>query len=88
MEYLSLQVGITTNNNHAVTSQEQLQLQRDKLKTTFEMYLSLLTTLAFFFPAPDFGTSVQISFTFSKTLHCHSNQIEIYILQCLSKAFT
>ena len=40
------------------------------------MYLSLLTGFAFF-PFPDLGVSVHISFTFSKTM-----------LQCLSKAFT
>ena len=35
---------------------------------TFGMNRSLFTTLAFFFPLPDFGTSVQISFTFSRIL--------------------
>jgi hypothetical protein len=37
----------------------------------------LFTGLAFFVPLPDFGTSVHISFTFSRT-----------ILQCRSNAFT
>ena len=41
------------------------------------MKRSLLTGFAFFFPFPVLGTSVHISFTFSKTM-----------LQCLSKAFT
>jgi len=46
-------------------------------KNIFEMKRSLLTGLAFFFPFPDFGFSVHISFTFSRTM-----------LQCRSKAFT
>ena len=35
---------------------------------TLGMNRSLFTTLAFFFPLPDLGTSVQISFTFSRIL--------------------
>merc|ERR1712038_1123082 len=41
------------------------------------MYRSLLTGFAFFVPFPVFGSSVHISFTFSRT-----------ILQCRSKALT
>merc|ERR1712243_236770 len=41
------------------------------------MNRSLLTGLLFFFPLPERGTPVHISFTFSRT-----------ILQCLSKALT
>ena len=41
-------------------------------KNIFDMKRSLLTGLDFFLPLPLFGTSVHISFTFSKT-----------ILQCL-----
>merc|ERR1711909_105975 len=46
-------------------------------RNILEMYLSLFTGLDFFFPFPVLGTSVHISFTFSRTM-----------LQCLSKALT
>lgn len=38
------------------------------LRNILEMYLSLFTGLDFFFPFPLLGTSVHISFTFSKTM--------------------
>lgn len=46
-------------------------------RNIFEINLSLLTGLAFFFPFPGFGISVHISLTFSNTM-----------LQCRSKALT
>ena len=52
------------------------------------MNRSLFTTLVFFFPFPDFGTSVQISFTFSRILASSLLPIQKYMLQCLSNAFT
>merc|ERR1719402_371660 len=47
------------------------------LRNIFEINLSLLTGLAFFFPFPVLGSSVHISLTPSRTM-----------LQCLSKALT
>lgn len=41
--------------------------------------LSFVIALAFFFPFPDFGTSVQISLTFSKTLQISANASSLHI---------
>lgn len=55
----------------------RIRITESPRRNILEMYLSLFTGLDFFFPLPVLGTSVHISFTFSKT-----------ILQCLSKALT
>lgn len=55
---------------------------------TLGMNRSLFTTRVFFLPFPDFGTSVQISFTFSRILESSFLPIQKYMLQCLSNAFT
>lgn len=41
--------------------------------------LSFVMAFAFFFPLPDFGTSVQISLTFSKTLQITTNARFLHI---------
>merc|ERR1719367_1705699 len=53
------------------------RMTESPLRNIFEMKRSLLTGFDFFLPLPVLGTSVHISFTFSRTM-----------LQCLSKALT
>ena len=53
------------------------RITESPLRNILEMNLSLFTGAAFFAPFPVFGTSVQISLTFSSTM-----------LQCRSKALT
>lgn len=55
----------------------RIRITESPRRNILEMYLSLFTGLDFFFPLPVLGTSVHISFTFSKT-----------ILQCLQRNFT
>ena len=47
--------------------------------STLGINLSFVIAFAFFFPFPDFGTSVQISLTFSKTLQIIANRRFVHI---------